>query len=110
MNHGVEDPVQRIKQLLQVASDGDKISAQFSVKTPDARAYLESSVPEIRQSLQTNGISVSHLTVSLSGNDAHSSHPQYKWAKQQQKFSVNVPKESDENMRNFGYNTMEMKI
>lgn len=96
--------------VLQVTSDGDKISAQFNVKTPDARAYLESSVPEIRQSLQTNGISVSHLTVSLSGNGTQTNHPQYRWAKQQQKFSTIVPTESDENMRNFGYNTMEMKL
>ncbi len=96
--------------VVQVASEGGKISAQFNVRTPDARAYLEASVPEIKQFLQTNGITVAHVAVSLSGGDSRSGHPQYRETRQQQKFSSFVPTETDESFRSFGYNTMEMKV
>lgn len=95
---------------LQVSSESGKISAQFDVKTPDARAFLEASIPQMKQMLQTNGISLSHLTVSLTGGESQSNHPQQQSRKQQSRFYAAAPADSEEALRTFGYNTMEMKI
>ncbi len=105
---------------LQVSSEGGKISAQFNVKTVDARAYLEASVPQIKQVLETNGITVSHLNVSLSGGELQSGnqsfgyqprrqggrYPRYYSGQAAGQLAVAAP----EATRSFGYNTMEMQI
>ncbi len=95
---------------LQVASDSGKISAQFNVGTPDARAALEASIPQMRQMLQTNGISLSHLSVNLTGGQSHSSHPQYQPRRQSTRFYTVTNSETQEALRSFGYNTMEVKV
>ncbi|MFZ1080611.1 MAG: flagellar hook-length control protein FliK, partial [Candidatus Kryptoniota bacterium] len=105
---------------LKVSSvDGD-ISAEFNVKTPDARAYLEASIPQMKETLQNNGVSLSHLSVSLSNSDAQSKQQQYQLKKSQRaNFAgkMDTISESDEStpaygisQRSFGYNTMEVKI
>ncbi len=97
--------------VLRVSSDAGKISAEFNVKTPDARVYLESSIPQMKQALQTNGISLTHLSVNLSNGDSQNRHPQYQAKKQQSKFYVNAAAtETVEATRSFGYNTMEVKV
>ncbi len=95
---------------LQVSSESGKISAQFNVKTTDARAFLEASIPQMRQMLQTNGISLSHLTVSLSGGESQSGHPQHQPKRHQPKYYAAMPGGSEEALRTFGYNTMEIKV
>ncbi len=95
---------------LQVSSESGKISAQFDVKTPDARAFLEASIPQMKQMLQSNGISLTHLSVGLSGGDARSNHPQQQSRKQQSRYYAAVHGDSEEGLRTFGYNTMEMKV
>ncbi len=102
---------------LQVSSEGGKISAQFDVKSTDARAYLESSVPEIRQALETNGVSVSHLGVSLSGGELPAGKQKfgYQPKRQQARYfsgqqAVSTPVAGPETSRSFGYNTMEMQL
>lgn len=104
---------------LQVSSEGGKISAQFNVKTADARAYLESSVPQMRQMLETNGVTLSHLTVGLSGGDLPSSNPQYTYQRKRQgaRYYSNrlasataVAHNTPEISRTFGYNTMEIRL
>ena len=102
---------------LQVSSEGGKISAQFNVKTADARAYLEANVPEIRQALETNGVSVSHLGVNLSGGELPAGNQQFGYQPKRQRtryysnqgiaaISIAAPETS----RTFGYNTMEMQL
>lgn len=102
---------------LQVSSEGGKISAQFDVKTADARAYLEASVPEIRQALETNGVSVSHLGVSLSGGELPAGNQKFGYQPKRQParyFSgqqeVSMPVSGPGTSRSFGYNTMEMQL
>lgn len=95
---------------LQVASDSGKISAQFNVGTQDARAALEASIPQMRQMLQSNGISLTHLSVNLNSGESHSSHPQYQPRRHSARFyGVNNSK-TEEALRSFGYNTMEVKV
>ncbi len=96
--------------VLKVASQGGKISAEFNVKTPDARMFLETSIPQMKQALQTNGVSVAHLSVNLSAGDSSNRRPQYQAKKQQQKYYASLPAEQIEAARNFGYNTMELKV
>lgn len=106
---------------LQVSSEGGKISAQFNVKTADARAYLEASVPQMKQMLETNGVTVSHLNVSLSGGgDLQSGHQSFGYQPRRQRAgyskyyssqaAVTTAAAAPENSRSFGYNTMEMQI
>lgn len=95
---------------LQVASDSGKISAQFNVGNADARAALEASIPQLRQILQSNGISLTHLSVNLSGGQSHSSHPQYQPRRQSHRFYTVVHPEAEDALRSFGYNTMEVKV
>ena len=102
---------------LQVSSEGGKISAQFDVKTADARAYLEASVPEIRQALETNGVSVSHLGVNLSGGELPAGNQKFGYQPKRQaaryyssQASAPISAAAPETLRNFGYNTMEMQL
>lgn len=99
---------------LQVVSDGGKISAQFSVRTADARAYLEASAPQMKQMLESNGVSLAHLSVNLSGGEFQSGNPRqgYKPGRRQVKYlndttDTVAPAETS---RSFGYNTMEMQV
>ena len=94
--------------LLKVSSDNGKISADFNVRTPDAHAYLESSIPQMKQMLESNGVSLSHLSVSLSGGEPQTKQQQYSNRKNSQKFSPSV--NSSDERRSFGYNTMEVKV
>jgi flagellar hook-length control protein FliK len=96
--------------VLKVASQDGKISAEFNVKSPDARAYLETSIPEMRQALQSNGVSLAHLSVNLSTGDSNSRRPQYQTRKQQPRYFADMPAEPIEATRTFGYNTMELKV
>lgn len=104
---------------LQVSSEGGKISAQFNVKTADARAYLESSVPQIKQMLETNGVTVSHLNVSLSGGELPSGNARYNYQRRRQGAryyssqtakATTVAAAMPEISRTFGYNTMEIQL
>lgn len=102
---------------LQVSSEGGKVSAQFDVKTADARAYLEASIPEIRQALETNGVSVSHLGVNLSGGELPAGNQKFGYQPKRQAaryYSSQTPAStsvaSPETSRTFGYNTMEMQL
>lgn len=102
---------------LQVVSDGGKISAQFNVRTTDARAFLEASTPQMKQMLETNGVTLAHLSVNLSGGEFQSGNPrqEYKPRKQYMKYindtsdTVAAPAPT-EFSRSFGYNTMEMQV
>ncbi len=96
--------------VLKVASQDGKISAEFNVKTPDARAFLETSIPQMRQSLETNGVSLAHLSVSLSTGDSNDNRPQYQAKKQQPKHYAAITADQVEAARTFGYNTMELKV
>lgn len=96
--------------VLKVASQDGKISAEFNVKTPDARAFLETSIPQMRQSLETNGVSLAHLSVSLSTGDSNGGRPQYQAKKQQPKYYAATTADQVEAARTFGYNTMELKV
>jgi flagellar hook-length control protein FliK len=96
--------------VLKVASQDGKISAEFNVKTPDARTFLETSIPQMRQSLETNGVSLAHLSVSLSTGDSNGNRPQYQAKKQQPKYYSGITTELVESARTFGYNTMELKV
>lgn len=101
---------------LQVVSDGGKISAQFNVGTSDARMFLESSMPQMRQMLESNGVTLAHMSVNLTGGESQSRNPQYQYKprKYNWKYSNDpaknaVPVGSSETSRSFGYNTMEMQ-
>ncbi len=95
---------------LRVSSESGKISAEFNVKTPDARAFLETSIPQMKQALETNGITLSHLSVSLSAGDSQNRRPQYQAAKQHARYYADLPTASSESTRSFGYNTIELKV
>ncbi|MGO9480990.1 MAG: flagellar hook-length control protein FliK [Candidatus Kryptoniota bacterium] len=105
---------------LKVSSVDGELSAELNVRTPDAHAYLQASIPQMKEALQSNGVSLSNISVSLSGGDAQPKQQQYQSKKSQ---NVNVDEtmetisESDEStpaygasQRSFGYNTMEVKI
>jgi len=96
--------------ILRVSSDNGKISAEFNVKTADAHAYLESSIPQMKQMLESNGVSLSHLSVNLSGGDSQTKQQQNPARKNSQKFSMDKFSDSTDAARNFGYNTMEVKV
>ncbi len=96
--------------VLKAVSEDGKVSAEFNVRTPDARAYLEASIPQMKQMLQSNGVSLTHLTVNLSGGESQTKHSQYQLKKQSQKFYGSLPSDSNEAARSFGYNTMEVKV
>ncbi len=96
--------------VLKAVSEDGKVSAEFNVRTPDARAYLEASIPQMKQMLQSNGVSLTHLTVNLSGGESQTKHSQYQLRKQSQKFYGSLPSDSNEAARSFGYNTMEVKV
>jgi flagellar hook-length control protein FliK len=96
--------------VLKVASQDGKISAEFNVKTPEARAFLETSIPQMRQALETNGVSLAHLSVSLSAGDSNGGRPQYQAKKQQPKYYAAITADQVEAARTFGYNTMELKV
>jgi flagellar hook-length control protein FliK len=95
---------------LRVASDNGKLSAEFNVKTSDAQAYLETSIPQMKQMLQSNGISLSHLSVSLSGGDSQTKHQQSPAKKNSQRFLMEMESDPADTVRTFGYNTMELKV
>ncbi len=102
---------------LQVVSDGGKISAQFNVGSSDARMLLESSMPQLRQMLETNGVTLAHLSVNLSGGESQPRDARngYRPRKQNWKYfsgpTENVAQVgSPEMSRSFGYNTMEMQV
>lgn len=104
---------------LEVSSEGGKISAQFSVKTADARAYLETSVPQLKQMLETNGITLSHLSVGLSGGELQSGDAQYRYQQKRprmryygnQTVAASAAAVTSQGIsRSFGYNTMEMQV
>ncbi|HUI29754.1 MAG TPA: flagellar hook-length control protein FliK [Candidatus Acidoferrales bacterium] len=92
--------------VLRVASDNGKISAEFNVRTSDARTYLESSIPQMREMLNSNGVSLSHLSVNLTGGESQRQQQQSR--KNPQKFSAEG--NSVEAARSFGYNTIEVKV
>lgn len=96
--------------VLRVSSEDGKISASFNVRTSDAKAYLEASVPQMKQMLEGNGVSLSHLSVSLSTGDSQTKRQQYQSKKNLQRFSLDAYSDSGESARSFGYNTMEVKI
>jgi flagellar hook-length control protein FliK len=94
--------------VLRVSSDNGKISAEFNVRTTDAHQYLQSSIPELKQTLQSNGVTLSNLSVNLSGGESQTRQQQYPTRKNSQKFSMDT--DPIEAARNFGYNTMELKV
>lgn len=96
--------------VLRVSSDNGKVSAEFNVKTTDVRTYLESSIPQMKQVLESNGVSLSQLSVTLSGGESQTKQRQYNTRKNSQKFSTETISEPTDSVRNFGYNTMEVKI
>ncbi len=105
--------------VLKVASEDGKISAEFNVRTPDAKVYMEASIPQMKQMLQSNGVSLSHLTVQLSSGESPASEgkqQQYRSKKNRtvqsnaSTFSMDALSGSVEAARNFGYNTMEVKV
>jgi len=96
--------------VLRVSSDNGKISAEFTVRTTDAHAYLESSVPQMKQMLESNGVSLSHLTVNLSGGESQTKRQQYSARRNSQRFSMDTVSDSTDAIRDFGYNTMEVKV
>jgi hypothetical protein len=71
----------------------------------------------MKQMLESNGVSLSHLTVSLSSGESQSKNAQYQYRpkKQQTKYydaqtAAAAAVSSPELSRSFGYNTMEMKV
>ncbi len=96
--------------VLRVASDNGKISAEFNVKTSDAQVYLENSIPQMKQMLQSNGVSLSHLSVNLSGGESQTRRQQSPAKKNPQKFSTEIESGPADVVRTFGYNTMEVKV
>jgi len=96
--------------VLRVVSQDGKISADFNVRTQDARAYLDASVPQMRQVLQSNGVTVSNVTVNLSSNQSNGKYQQNYQKKAQVKAFMGTETGSEESVRSFGYNTMEMMV
>ncbi len=97
--------------VLKVASQDGKVSAEFNVRTQDARAYIESALPQMREMLTGSGISMQNMSVNLLGNSItdRNKHNFNRW-KGRQQYPYKTPVNIDESIRDFGYNTMEMKI
>ena len=97
--------------VLKVASQGGKVSAEFNGRTQDARAYIESALPQMREMLTGSGISMQNMSVNLLGNSItdRNQHNFNRW-KGRQHYPYKTPVNIDESIRDFGYNTMEMKI
>jgi flagellar hook-length control protein FliK len=107
--------------VLKVSNVDGKLSAEINVKNADTHAYLEASIPQMKETLQSNGISLSHLSVNLSSGDTQTKQHNYQPKKHQffRPGSGTIETISDYNelslgngnvVRNFGYNTIEIKI
>lgn len=97
--------------ILKVVSQDGRVSAEFNVRTQDARSYIESALPQMREMLTGNGISMQNMSVNLQGSSAGDREKQnLSWWKSRQHYDYKTSMDIEESIRNFGYNTMEMKI
>ncbi|MGC8653619.1 MAG: flagellar hook-length control protein FliK [Candidatus Kryptoniota bacterium] len=97
--------------VLKVASQDGKVSAEFNVRTQDARAYIESALPQMREILTGSGIPMQNMSVNLLGNSITGrNHQNFARWKSRQHYDYKMSTDIEESVRNFGYNTMEMKI